>query len=253
MIEFSTPITPERQALLAANRAELCRVGREGKKINPSNWLIWQNRVKSAGEAYKIAKTAYTDVDFEGMPKDADEVVSGIDPLFPDWPTYRDNFILDWLSNRIVVTEKEAEAMFDETAAAALAALEGTEAAIVPTDTIVPTETVATPAPVETEVVVVAKRRGRPPGVKKTAAVVAPVVKAKKSYYVPVGKRKAKKTKAKKVAKAKSNRGSASAKAQTLIERYVAKDWSRKDIIAKLQSQLDMGAAYAATLYQKFA
>jgi hypothetical protein len=151
---------------------------------------------------------------------------------FPDWPTYRDNFIMDWIANRTVVTAEEADIMFDRDVDQALQVIEQAEVA----------ETQATiaealPPVVEAPVVVVAKKKSYAKAKKKAGAKT---VKAKAP----------KKAAAKKKSSAK---GSASAKAQIIIEKYAAKGWARKDILAKLQSQLDMGAAYAATLYQKFA
>lgn len=238
MNEFSNPIAPDQTAFLAANKAELSKT--DGGKA------IWQNRVKMASEAYQALKGINGGLETL-VERSAEDEADEVDVSFPDWPTFRDNFILDWIGSRIVVTDKEADMIFERTAEEALAAIEqaeqnGSDAPVVDTSatTVVQSPTVAPVVEIAT------KRRGRPPGSAKTAV--------KKSYYVPVSQRPAKtKTVRKAAAKKKTvAKGSASAKAQSLIEKYAARDWSRKDIIAKLQSQLDMGAAYASTLYQKY-
>jgi hypothetical protein len=233
MVEFNTPITPEQKAFLAANKEELCQ--------KDSGKAIWQNRVKKAGEAYAIAKTIHGETSTHTLvAKTAEDEDDDVDSTFPDWPTYRDNFILDWIGSRIVVTDKEADMIFDRTADEALAAIEQGEQNQADADA-----PVVDPAPTVVTVtmgdVPAVKRRGRPPGSGKKSATG--VVKATKTV----------KTKTRKVAAKKKSGGSASAKAQAIIEKYGSRDWSRKDIITKLQNQLGMGAAYAATLYQKFA
>jgi hypothetical protein len=59
-------------------------------------------RLKNASEAYKELRAIYTD-----------PVTEEVDPSFVSWPEFRDKFIEDWKSNRIVVDEKEADAIFD--------------------------------------------------------------------------------------------------------------------------------------------
>lgn len=230
MIEFSTPVTEAQRAFLAGDKAVLSQTkgGRE----------LWQNRVKKATEAYKEAKANYTDFDLDGMPVDEDRT-TGLAPGFPDWPTYRDNFLLDWINNRTVVSEEEADAIFEREAAAALGEIEADGEdldALPPVDedeapaSIVEAEAEAEAEPVEAdaepEVEVEAEAESEPVHVERTAK--------KKPGRPP-------------------RKDSASAKARGIIERYRAREWSRKEILEKLQSQLGMGPAYAATLYQKFA
>ena len=247
-MEFNTPITADQAAFLAANKEELCR--------KDAGKAVWQNRVKMASEAYAIAKGIHGAHSLTTLVERlADEERDDADPTFPDWPVYRDNFILDWIANRIVVTEEEADMIFDRTVDEALQQIEAQEqndSGTLPADPSV-SVTVTPPASPEgrDETTPVVKRRGRPPGSgKKTAEAPA----KRKSYYVPVAQRKAKaKPAARKVAAKKKSGGSVSAKAQPIIERFTARKWSRRDILIKLQDQLEIGAAYAATLYQKFA
>ena len=191
------------------------------------------NQLKKASEAYAELRSLHTD-----------PLTEEVDGDFPAWSIFRDGFIAEWISNRIIVDEKEADVMFDTIVETAIQEIEAAEAVAASTEVVELTTPVAavTTAP---EAVVVAKRRGRPPGKKVEGATPA-----KKSYYKPKAKGVAKN---KKVAAKKKSGSSASSKAQTLVERYVERKWSRKDIIAKLQEQLGMGAAYAGTLYQKFA
>lgn len=246
MNEFSAPIAPDQIAFLTANKADLIKTD--------SGKAIWQNRVKMASEAYQILKGINADasvasIECEPLVPTEDEAeaqeVVDVDS-FPSWPTFRDNFLLDWIGSRIVVTDKEADMIFERTAEEALAAIEqaeqnGSDAPVVDTSTTV----VASALVVETA----PKRRGRPPGsgVKKGTTGTSKTLAKLKA--------RTKRAKSKKVAakKKSASGGSASAKAQTLIEKYGSRDWSRKDIIGKLQAQLGMGAAYASTLYQKFA
>lgn len=255
MNEFSSPIAPDQIAFLTANKAELIRTD--------SGKAIWQNRVKMASEAYQILKGISADVSVASIEceplvptedeAEAQEVVDADE--FPSWPTFRDNFLLDWIGSRIVVTDKEADMIFERTAEEALAAIEQAEqndsetTIIDSTPSSVLTDT-SKPLIVTIGDVPAVKRRGRPPGKKVPGS----------TSYLPIttktlAKLKAKTARKKYAAKAKKSvaRGSASAKAQTIIEKYGARDWSRKDIIAKLQTQLEMGAAYASTLYQKYA
>lgn len=210
-------------------------------------------RLKNASEAYKVHKSIYID-------PVSDEQLPG----FQAWPEFRDEFLADWKSNRRLVTEKEADVIFDTIANESLSELETIGATDVAAladvlgtaqdetiGVIVENPTTGEPIAVAT---VVVKRRGRPPGTAKlklVASTEAPVAAAKRGR--PPGAKKTAVVKSKKVA-AKKKGGNTSAKAQAIVERYVARKWSRKDIIVKLQAQIDgLGAAYASTLYQKFA
>lgn len=194
-------------------------------------------RLKAAAEDYKLHKSIFIDPVTE-------EPLEGLKL----WPEFRDEFLADWKSNRRVVTEKEADVHFDKIADESLselqtigatdvaaladvfaAAQEDVEPVLPPSDTVIPVPGIPTNAAVE--LISTPKRRGRPPGSGKKASVAKPATK--------------------RIAAKKG--GSASAKAEALIERYQARKWSRKDIIEKLVSQLEMGTAYASTLYQKFA
>lgn len=216
-------------------------------------------RLKNASEDYKVHKSNYID-------PVTDEQLPG----FKLWPEFRDEFLADWKSNRRIVTEKEADVIFDQIADESLTELETIGVTVdvnVVVDEVEKSEQddtigviVANPetgepiavavgtAPsrlnLDTELAARAatpKRRGRPAGKKVATAKVVRKVIAKKT------------SKPKKVA-AKKKSGSTSEKAQAIIERYVARDWSRGQIIEKLQAQIDgLGAAYASTLYQKFA
>lgn len=229
MTEFNNAINAEQTAFLVDDKAKLYRT-EDGKRI-------WQNRVKMAGEAYNIAKAIHNDHTLTALvPKTCEDEDDCDDQLFCDWPTYRDNFILDWIANRTIVTTEEADIMFDRTANAALAELEPTGLDVV--------EDLDSDAEAITSEVVPPSEA--PPVVKKSYAKA----KVKVEAVVKLFKKKAvKKVAAKKKSAAK---GSASEKAQVIIEKYAARNWSRKDIIAKVQTQLNMGSAYAATLYQKF-
>lgn len=190
------------------------------------------NQLKKASEAYAELRVLHTD-----------PLTDEVDDEFPVWSLFRDGFIADWTSNRIIVDEKEADVMYDTIANEALAVIEAAEAGAVSTEVEVPTVAAVETAPVEA--VVAKRRRGRPAGAKVEGAT-------KKSYYKPKAKTE-KSTKPKKVAAKKKSTASASSKAQAIVEKYKERAWSRKDIIAKIQEQLEMGVAYASTLYQKFA
>lgn len=215
-IEFSSPVSEGQRAFLAADKEKLA--------ASKGGTQLWQHRVKKATEAYAEAKAIYTDVDFGGTPVDEDRT-TGFAPGFPDWPTYRDNFLLDWIANRTVMSEEEADALFDREAEAALNTLDGE-----PTVDITP--------------------RPRPEGGLKPV-IAAAAIKAKAKTVSN--------TKANKIVKAKIVKAnvkkfvSNSDKAFVIITRYQGRGWTRKRIIEKLCAQLDMGAAYASTLYQKFA
>lgn len=216
-------------------------------------------RLKAASDDYKIHKTIFIDPVTE-------ERLEG----FMEWPAFRDAFLADWKSNRRVVTEKEADVIFDKLADEALTDLENLGA---PTDvnaladqaaaaqdsdaddeTPVPaTAPAATPA-AEAPATTAPKRRGRPPGKAKLTVVASndtPV--AAKRRGRPPGKSTRPVTR--KVA-AKKKGGGTSVKAAAIIAKFGPKGrkWDRKDVLVKLQSSIKgLGAAYASTLYQKFA
>lgn len=221
-------------------------------------------RLKAASEDYKVHKSIFVD-------PVTDEQLEG----FLEWPVFRDQFLSDWTNNRRVVTEKEADVIFDRIADESLSELENIGAVADVSDlaeqvaateedqddtSVIVESTASQAAAVVTETApVAAKRRGRPPGKPKLEVVVsndtpAPAKKAK-SYYVPVSQRKAAKpakvAKPKKAA-AKKKSAAAPSKAQAIVEKYAARDWSRKDIIEKLVAS-GVSAGYAPTLYQKFA
>ncbi len=209
------------------------------------------NRVRMAHEAYVELKALHSNGSLSsllppGLGEDKDEV----DSTLPDWPTFRDGFIKDWAADRIILTVKEADAMFDKDVNEALDVIEQTEAEVLNTSTPAVAVPTATPEPTATQVTtpaVAPKRRGRPPG--KATRKAGP-----EARRYTASKRTATRTKNLKVAAKKKSAGKTSSSvAQTIIERYQARDWSRKDILQKLQSQVGVGAAYAATLYQKFA
>lgn len=208
------------------------------------------NQLKKASEAYAELRTLHTD-----------PLTDEVDGNFPAWSIFRDDFIADWTSNRTIVDEKEADAMFDTLVETAIQEIETAEANAA-------AEVVETPTPavvnnVDPSVgmgdVAAPKRRGRPPGSAKTAETTETAPKAKKSYYVPVALRNAKKTakvkkvtKTKKVAaKKKSAGGGKMDLARVTVEKFSAKGWSRKDIIARLVEVNGLSPAYAATAYQK--
>jgi hypothetical protein len=223
-------------------------------------------RLKAASEDYKVHKSIYIDPVTE-------ERLEG----FMEWPVFRDEFLADWKSNRRVVTEKEADVHFDRIAEESLSELENigaptdvaalaeqvasSEGSDEASDDTLPTATAPTAAPVAAEApaATAPKRRGRPPGSGKLKVVAsndeAPAAPKRRGRPPGSGKKAtvASKPALKKVA-AKKKGGNTSAKAQTIVERYAARKWSRKDIIEKLVSQIDgLGTAYASTLYQKFA
>src|SRR5271157_2151169 len=81
---------------------------------------VEQVRLENAADAWKVHKSIYLDP------------VTG-DPLegFQVWPVFRDEFLIDWKSNRRVVTEKEADVHFDKIVDESLSELENIGA---PTD-----------------------------------------------------------------------------------------------------------------------
>ena len=87
------------------------------------------NRVKQASDAYKELKAIHAATNLsELFPPEAGEKDEP-NPTLPVWPVFRDDFIEDWTSNRVVKTDKEADAHFDKEAEEALEALEANEVA----------------------------------------------------------------------------------------------------------------------------
>lgn len=215
-------------------------------------------RLKSAADEYKVHKSIFIDPVTE-------ERLEG----FMEWPVFRDEFLSDWKSNRRVVTEKEADVHFDRIAEESLSELADLGA---PTDvaaladqvaatqedestdeTTVPVVAAAPALPVEQ---VATKRRGRPPGSGKLKVVASNDPVAPKRRGRPPGNSKATTSKPARKVAAKKKGGNTSAKAQAIVEKYgpSGRKWARKDVIEKLVSSIDgLGAAYASTLYQKFA
>lgn len=215
-------------------------------------------RLKSAAEEYKVHKSIFID------PVTEEQLVG-----FQPWPVFRDEFLADWKSNRRIVTEKEADVHFDRIADESLSELEQIGA---PTDVNALVDQVAqteideddsisiTPVatPVAEASAAAPKRRGRPPGSGKLKVVASndavPAVAKRRGRPPGSGKKAAVASKPSRKVAAKKKGGNTSAKAQAIVERYVARKWSRKDVIEKLVSQIDgLGVAYASTLYQKFA
>ena len=256
LTEFNRTLTEQETSLLNNTREEMLRKQPNGNYVDKSLAALWQNRVKRASEAYKELQALSTDYDETIVSENEHEASMYLEAdayqpeQLPTWPVFRDNFILDWMSNRIVVTEEEADKMFESDAESALPhegqeqsggeSLNTSEPAVSSTS---PAGEAPTATAEETPAVVT-KRRGRPPGTKAKAKKVVKVTHKVKTA------RKVKKASAPKVArKGTSN----SAKAQRIVEMYKGKGWARKDIIEKLQTQLEMGKAYASTLYQKYA
>lgn len=256
--EFNRTLTQQETDLLTRTREEMMRKNQNGEFADKSLASLWQNRVKKASEAYKELQALSIDYDESIVSaNEADatlhlEADAYVPEQLPTWPIFRDNFILDWMTNRIVVTEEEADAMFINDVEAATASdgeqnggetlVSTSEPAVsstIPASEPSTTATEATPASQP-------KRRGRPPGTKNKAKQVTKAVRKVKAKSKTVRKTKATASRGRKPT-------SASAKAQRLIEMYQGKGWARKDIIEKLQKQLELGAAYAATLYQKYA
>lgn len=230
-------------------------------------------RLKAASEDYKVHKSIFVD-------PVTDEKLEG----FLEWPVFRDQFLNDWINNRRVVTEKEADVIFDRIADESLTELEnlGSNADVADLaeqvaaseesteevqDDVTPA---AAPIVAAVEAPAVApKRRGRPPGSGKAKLEVvvsndtlteAAAPKKAKSYYVPVSQRKAAKPTAKvskpkvKAAAAKKKGKSTSERAAEIVAWGQSRKWARKDIIERMVARIDgLGAAYAGTLYQKFA
>lgn len=245
----------------------------ESKKIR----AIKLKRLKFATEAYADHKACYTD------PVTGEEF-----PGYKPWDEFRDEFIADWISNRRPINEKEDQVITDKLVDEALGELdalgapvdlgtvidtiEQNDAATIAFDTAVASDEAPKAVPTTTmpvdEATTAPKRRGRPPGSGKPkviaveandAGTVELVDAAPKRRGRPPGKAKAGvvKTKPAKVAKkaaAKKAGGSNADKARKLIAMYGPKGrkWERKDVIAKLISQLGLGAATASTYYQNY-
>lgn len=240
-------------------------------------------RLKAASEDYKVHKSIFVD-------PVTDEKLEG----FLEWPAFRDQFLNDWINNRRVVTEKEADVIFDRIADESLTELEnlGSNADVAALaeqvaaseesteeaqDEVTPATVVEPGVVLTTEEApaagVAPKRRGRPPGSGKkpklaivvsndTPAAEAAAPAKRKSYYVPVSERKAKAAKpAAKASKPKVKAAAAKKKGKSTSERAAeivawgqSRKWARKDIIERMVARIDgLGAAYAGTLYQKFA
>lgn len=242
MTEFNAAITAEQATFLHANREELYKT--DGGKA------IWQNRVKMAGEAFKIAKTTNDESTVSSLDiTNGDDEAGEVDYTFPTWQVYRDNFILDWIANRTIVTEEEAEMIFERDVNDALSVIEAGEVGG-STDVELGTEitTAVTGAPEAAREVQAqareravdngdgtpAPKRGRPAG-KVKAVKVKKVVKLQKVAAAKKGK-------------------STSERAAEIIAWGQSRHWARKDILERLTTQIDgLGAPYAATLYQKHA
>lgn len=193
------------------------------------------NQLKKATEAYKELKVLHTDPVTEELSED-----------FPAWSVFRDGFIADWTSNRIIVDEKEADAMFDKTAEEALAQIEAAEGNTVE---LVVVETINPPViTLKVKDVPAVKRRGRPPG--KTVPGARSYLPATEKV---LRKLKQAKTKAKAKKATKKEGPSKMDLARATVEKFAAKGWSRKDILARLVKQNGLSPAYAATAYQKLA
>lgn len=219
-------------------------------------------RLKAASEDYKVHKSIYIDTLTE-------ERLEG----FMEWSVFRDKFLIDWKSNRRVTTEKEADVHFDRIADESLAELENIGA---PTDVAALADQVAADLPsdeasdeipvpataptAEAPVATAPKRRGRPPGKAKLTVVAsnddAPVAAKRRGRPPGSGKKATTTSKPALKVAAKKKGGGTSAKAEAIVAKYglAGRGWSRKDVIAKLTSSVKgLGAAYASTLYQKFA
>lgn len=255
MHEFGRPLTTEQQELLRNTREEMTRKKPNGEYADKSLADLWTNRIKKASEAYKELQALYADYDGDIVSQNEHEATGETldgEPAeaeaLPDWQTFRDNFILDWMQNRIVVTTEEADEMFERDVNDALEQIESQGSDSQSTSEPTVASTASEPASTQGESTAepaasaAPKRRGRPPGSGKAKSATKKVVKTKS---------------VRKVVKAKSTGGrkgtSVASKAQTLIARYQEREWSRKDILQKLQDQLEIGKPYAATLYQKFA
>jgi hypothetical protein len=253
LTEFNRTLTEQEQALLTHTREEMMRKHPSGNYVDKSLAMLWQNRVKKASEAYKELQALAEDYDQSITSENDGEATLHLDAdayvpeQLPTWPVFRDNFILDWMSNRIVVTEEEADEMFNQDAENALNLIEGQEQSggesLNTSEPAVSSTIPAGETPSTTEASApVAKRRGRPPGTKNSTKKVAKAVRKAKAPR-----------KVKAAAKVGRKASSNSAKAQKIVEMYKAKGWERKRVIEKLMTQLEMGKAYASTLYQKYA
>lgn len=80
-------------------------------KFKPKTYQ--QVRLENAADAWKIHKSVYLDT-----------VTGDPQPGFQAWPQFRDEFLIDWKSNRRLVTDKEADVHFDKIADESLSELE---------------------------------------------------------------------------------------------------------------------------------
>jgi len=203
-------------------------------KFKPKDYQ--QVRLENAMDAWKIHKSIYLD-----------QVTCEPLPGYKAWTEFRDEFLIDWKSNRRLVTEKEADVIFDKLADESLSELENIGAAadenVLDDDTIgVIVENPVTGEPIAVTTPVVAKR------VRKLKLVTTPtglevlVPKASKKVVV----------KAKKPGKVAAKKVKLSDRAESVIIRFVNAAWSRKEIIEKLMKQFDITSANAGYYYQKF-
>lgn len=184
------------------------------------------NQLKNASAAYKEQKAIYEDLTTEDM-----------ETALPLWPEFRDAFLADWNLNRIIVDEKEADAMFDKTAEEALAQIENAEAGTSSPEATEPTSSVATSPST-------AAPKRRRPSAKKT------VVKATKKSVVKAKTKAVKAAKAKKATK-KDTGPTKMDLARDTVAKFSAKGWSRKEILERLVQVNGLSPAYSATAYQK--
>jgi hypothetical protein len=191
------------------------------------------NRIKNASEAYAELKALNTDPLTEEVGAD-----------FPSWPTFRDEFIADWTNNRTIVTEKEADAMFDEIVETAVKELE-TIAEVAAPQIVLGEET----APV---VDLAATVNLSPP--KKARKKAVPGA----TSYLPATAKVLRKLAKKKVAKKAVRKVAAKKKvagkgkmdlARATYEKYSGK-WTRQEILTRMVEVNGLSPAYASTAYQ---
>jgi hypothetical protein len=228
-------------------------------------------RLKMATDAYKEYKqihVEYPEDIVESPVCDDYQLTDSTDMWYKPWVQFRDEFLVDRELNYRLVDEKEAEVIFNETAENALNELDSmpdintivddvetqtsddvdSDPVVEMTQSDVSVESVV---PTPAAVVVAPKRRGRPPGsggkakTVKTPKVSTTTRRAKRG---PVTRKTVRKT-VRKVA-AKKRGGSNAERARSLIKSGVGRGWERKRIIEKLVNHLNIGSAYAASLYQ---
>ena len=232
-----------------------------------SSTALKLNRLKHASAAYQEHKAMFTELEGTGVDPESginegDHMAEG----FQTWPEFREAFLTDWTNNRRIVDEKEADVHFDTLADEALNeldsgavtvdveavadAVEATEELEVASEEDAPAlileHEAEASAPVA-EVPAAPKRRGRPPGSGKKAAVVK--AEPKRRGRPPGAKAKTPKVKQ---AAAKKKGGNKAAQAREIIATWAAKGWARKDIIGKLKERLDLSDATASTYYQNY-